>query len=216
MGSRLQTLTGGPPWPEDRNEKPLRWLHRGACILRENNVQCTPLSHKAGPLRVASTPLSAPTVGSERLPRSTQPRGLHALLLRASELSRPSHQLTQTQSSSTLSPPSHKHELVARRDTKNNKGPDRHLKVVFKREHTFISKDKKQPDITSEMKSISETKITSNDSTTKTSEFLRQGTLISAHSSHQGGATEQGLAEQRSLQVLPTPVISEKRSNLCS
>lgn len=25
VGSRLQTLTGSPSWPEDRNQKPLRW-----------------------------------------------------------------------------------------------------------------------------------------------------------------------------------------------
>lgn len=83
------------------------------CALQDN-VQCKPV----GPARLCGTP----TGGSEGLPGSTQPRGLHALLLRVSELSRPSHQLTHTQSSATLPPPSHKQELAARRDTRTRRG----------------------------------------------------------------------------------------------
>ena len=55
--SRLQTL-GAHRGPRTGMKNHSGGSTEVPCALQENNVQCKPLSHKAGALRVASTPLS--------------------------------------------------------------------------------------------------------------------------------------------------------------
>ena len=144
LHARQQTLTGGPLWPEDRRKTiPVAPEERGApsSVGEQPGMQIS--EPQAGPLLWPAHLCRTPTVGSEHLPRSTQPRGLHALLLWASELFQMSHQVTHTKSSSTLSPPSHKQSSWLEEIPRAKRGQTRQLNVVAKREHTFISKDKK-------------------------------------------------------------------------
>lgn len=137
MGSRLQTLTGSPSWPEDRNQKPLRWpWKRQRCLaLCRTTCKCKPV----GPARLADTHRRvgrpprehpAPWAARTAAPVSGASRNAYCFIPHPSLLP-PCHH-------------PHKQELAQKRH-KNKKGPDRHLNVAFKREYTFISKDKNSP-----------------------------------------------------------------------